>query len=257
MAMAADLSPAQIKRPTAMKAYLMEAGKVPYKWTAGATTGGILATEVQMPGFGMMGVGDISFDKIKDTSRGENTWTYLWDVDSMSYPVQAENLVGATTAASSGTAGTASYGYKLTSVLDATKTMTGSYDSMNNGLLYGVAAFTISNFVVREITIRDYTVAECWAAIGGLWSGSLMICMIFFSTTEIVDAKHRLFRVFNFTCPAQRDEWLANADAEAIAAGRNAEQKEAFVAMYKSCLANGDFDVVQGLGVLSRSNLDK
>ena len=234
MAMATDPNPAQIKRPTSLVAYLMEAGKVPYEGTAAATTGGVLATEVHLPGIGMMGVGDISYDLMKDSSKGETAWTYLWDVDSMSYPVQSQNIVGASnklgksmdtdcTLDTECTLDTVQYGYKIESSLKPGTMMTATYDEINSGILYGAAAFTISNFVVREITIRNYTVAEFWGAVGGLWSASLMVCMVFFSTTEIADAKHRLFRVFNFTCPANRDEWMAEAEKEVA----NAAEEEA------------------------------
>ena len=234
MAMATDLNPAQIKRPTSLVAFLMEAGKVPYEGTAAATTGGILATEVHLPGFGMMGIGDISFDLLKDSSKGETAWTYLWDVDSMSYPVQSQNIVGASNSAGTtggNTVGTVQYGYNIESSLKDNEFMTATYAQINSGILYGAVAFTISNFVVREITIRNYTVAEFWGAVGGLWSASLMVCMVFFSTTEIADAKHRLFRVFNFTCPANRDEWMAEAGKE-VANAAEEEANDKFREMY-------------------------
>merc|ERR1711934_148997 len=98
----------------------------------------------------------------------------------------------------------------------------GGYSNMD-GNLWGVVSFTITNFIVREVTIRDYTVAEVWAGIGGLWSGSLMILMIFFSTSDVVNSKHRFFRVFNFLCPSKRDAWLEEAQAES---GLTEEEEE-------------------------------
>lgn len=179
----------------------------------------------------------------------------------MSYPVQSQNIVGASNSAGTtggNTVGTVQYGYKIQSSLKTTETMTATYDEINSGILYGAVAFTISNFVVREITIRNYTVAEYWAAIGGLWSASLMLCMIFFSTTEIADAKHRLFRVFNFTCPASRDEWMAEAGKE-VANAAEEEANDKFREMYLAMkaaeaeLADGDLHGV-GVGVGADSN---
>merc|ERR1712086_1160354 len=72
----------------------MENGKVPYQGTSASTTGEILATKVVFPGYGNVGVGQISFDKIKDTSKGETAWTMLYGVDTTSYPVRAQNVIG-------------------------------------------------------------------------------------------------------------------------------------------------------------------
>merc|ERR1712166_598436 len=95
MAFAATMTKNILTNPPAIEAYLMENGKVPYQGTSAATTGEILATKVVFPGYGNVGLGQISFDKIKDTSKGETAWTMLYDVDTTSYPMHAQNIIGA------------------------------------------------------------------------------------------------------------------------------------------------------------------
>ena len=78
--------------------------------------------------------------------------------------------------------------------------------------------------VVREI--GDHTVAEVWAAIGSLWSGSLLILMVFFGTSDVSNAKHRFYRTFNFCCPGTRDEWLEEAGKEVASAADLVQKKK-------------------------------
>jgi hypothetical protein len=195
-----------LKEPPPMEAYLMTPGKVPYEGTPAATTGGILASKVTMPGMGMQGLGMISYDKIKDESQGETSWTYLYDVDTVSRPIHQENIAGAYVS------GATQYGWSNTNSLNSAETITGNY--YVEGPLIASIGYSINNFVVREITIRNYTVAEVWAGVGGLWAGSLLLVMIFFSTTDVSDSKHRLFRIFNFVCPSHRGAWIERAESE-------------------------------------------
>jgi len=68
-------------------------------------------------------------------------------------------------------------------------------------------ALTISNFVVREIVIRNRTVAEYWAAIGGLFAGSLMILSLFFAASG-VSHNNRPVQTFNFADAETQEQWL-------------------------------------------------
>ena len=253
MAFAAVMTRNILTNPPVLEAYLMEKGKVPYEGTAAATTGGILATKVVFPGYGNAGVGSISFDKIKDTSKGDTAWTILYDVDTTSFPIHAQNIIGSDNGLG------AKIGYQFTDAFstDFTTDPTVSGDNTDHGgtqpvtaantlrrrrsriepytnmdgNLWGAVTFTISNFVVREITIRDHTVAEVWAAIGGLWSGSLLILMVFFGTSDVSNAKHRFYRTFNFCCPGTRDEWLEEAGKE-VADAAEEEENDKFREMY-------------------------
>merc|ERR1712166_310103 len=297
MAFAAVMTQNILMFPPSTVAYLMETGKVPYEGSKVPTakTGGILATKVVFPGYGNVGLGQISFDKIKDTIKGETAWTMLYDVDTTSYPVRAQNIIGSSdhepeTCTNSAVHTTASRGAEVMTAANkyawtaaeqnecraiagatlhaATGTSSGftyfndldqnsethvppgagkcsdaakttkteceiadtwttpfrkqSYSAIDNKL-WSAVSFSISNFVVREITIRDHTVAEVWAAIGGLWSGSLLILMVFFGTSDVSNAKHRFYRTFNFCCPGTRDEWLEEAGKEVANAAEEEE----------------------------------
>lgn len=68
-------------------------------------------------------------------------------------------------------------------------------------------ALTISNFVVREIVVRHRTVAEYWAAIGGLFAGSLLILSLFFAASG-VSHNNRQVQTFNFIGGDTKEEWL-------------------------------------------------
>jgi len=327
--------------PPSQVAYLMDTGKVPYEGTAGPpggtaaagsfTTGGILATKVIFPGYGNVGLGQISFDKIKDTSKGETAWTSLYDVDTTSWTLRAQNVIGSSdyetakcwfiitdtndptfqpsnywsditaskpTQAACEAAGAIwrpstgkSTGFTIINHMeeqtldygvcsDPDKTTKSTCEIAGNWTpipgfgqcsdpakttkvtcekadpqklpesqdtwtapflkydhtpiddkLWGVVTFTISNFVVREITIRNHTVAEVWAAVGGLWSGSLLILLFFFSTSDVSNAKHRFYRTFNFCCPGTRDEWLEEAGKE-VANATKEEENDNFREMY-------------------------
>lgn len=46
-----------------------------------------------------------------------------------------------------------------------------------------------------------------------MWAGSLLIVVILFGETDVSDAKHRLYRVFNFTLPSYRDAWIEEIEA--------------------------------------------
>jgi hypothetical protein len=207
-AFAAEVTNNVMSTPVALEAYLMEQGKVPYAGTVASSTGGILATKVLLPAMGNVGIGQVSFDKIKDESKGESAWTYLFDLDSTSYPFHTQTVIGTYD-------GTTEKGWQETSVLNsptaAPSTVSGSY--VVDGPLISISTFTVTNFVVREITIRDYTFVEYWEAVGALWAGSLLILVILFGETDISDAKHRMYRVFNFTLPKYRDAWLEEAEA--------------------------------------------
>merc|ERR1712216_1114020 len=43
--------------------------------------------------------------------------------------------------------------------------------------------FRISNFVVTKVLVRRVTTSEVWAAIGGLWAGSMLLIGILFVTS--------------------------------------------------------------------------
>jgi hypothetical protein len=68
-------------------------------------------------------------------------------------------------------------------------------------------ALTISNFVVREITIRNRTVSEYWSAIGGLFAGSLLILSIFFAASGVTH-NNRIVQTFNFMGKEEQEQWL-------------------------------------------------
>lgn len=218
MAFSATMTNNLLAVPPALETYVMEAGKVPYEGTAASTTGGILATKVNMPGYGNQGLATMHYDKIKDETKGETEFTYLWQVTQTSAPIHQQNIIG-------DAGGTGSTAYTFTNPLNSADTITEGRSHMD-GLLWGAVSFTITDFIVREVTIRDYTVAEVWAGIGGLWSGSLMILMIFFSTSDVTNSKHRFFRVFNFLCPSKRDEWLEQAETESGMKEEEIEQEE-------------------------------
>lgn len=74
-------------------------------------------------------------------------------------------------------------------------------------LVPALNALTISNFIVREITIRNRTVAEYWAAIGGLFAGSLLLFSLFFAASG-VNHNNRQVQTFNFVDSETQEEWL-------------------------------------------------
>jgi len=206
---AADINNNMLSTPTAFEAYLMEAGKSPYAGTEAATDGGILATKVLLPAMGNVGIGQIAYDKFKDESEGETDWTYLYDVDSTSYAFHSQLIMGTSNAA-----GTQTTGYRTERALStATTKPTVYFENTVDGPLISYTSFSITNFVVREVTIRNYNFQEYWEAIGSLWAASLLICVIAFGETDISDKKHRMVRVFNFTLPKYRDAWLEEAEA--------------------------------------------
>jgi len=248
MAFAATMTKNILQQPPTLVAFLMESGKIPY---AASPSKEILATKIPMPGYGNAGVGTISYDKVMDTSQGETDWTINYDVDTISYAIRQQNIIGTKAASNPEIAEGTNIGYAMKdSLSDPVEYFSESYGD-SDGLIWGVVSFTISNFVVREITIRDHTISEVWAAIGGLWSGSILILCIFFSASDIPDAKHRLFQVFNWTCPSVRDEWLAAAEEEGsrdanAAAAELAKQN--FIKMYQELKGSGELEDMQ-LGV--------
>ena len=158
MAFAAVMTRNILTNPPVLEAYLMEKGKVPYEGTAAATTGGILATKVVFPGYGNAGVGSISFDKIKDTSKGDTAWTILYDVDTTSFPIHAQNIIGSDNGLG------AKIGYQFTDAFstDFTTDPTVSGDNTDHG---GTQPVTAANTLRRRRSrIEPYTNMD-----GNLW----------------------------------------------------------------------------------------
>ena len=91
-------------------------------------------------------------------------------------------------------------------------TFTGEPAPVNTGffgtnMVPAFNALTISNFVVREIVVRHRTVSEYWAAIGGLFAGSLLILSLFFAASG-VSHNNRQVQTFNFIGGDTKEEWL-------------------------------------------------
>ena len=81
----------------------------------------------------------------------------------------------------------------------------------NNDLIYAFNALTISDFVVREILVRNRTPSEYWAAIGGLFAGSLLILNLFFISSGVTFG-NRQVKLFNFAYQDIKDKWLSKYD---------------------------------------------
>jgi hypothetical protein len=218
-AFAADLAELHLTDPSHYEVYMMEAGKAPADSTK------ILASRAVWPGLGMKGIGSISMDRFKDETKGETAWTYNYQIAVTSAP---DKLVYWTSTPDNTAA-------KTESSLGTTQTI--HPGDLDNGPLWGVSSFTVSNFIVRSVLIRDYTVAEVWAGIGGLWAASVMVMSIFFHQTDISDKNHRLFYLFNFLCPQQRDEYLEKAGEDTYE-----EKKEEFLEMSKDLDQQGKLD---------------
>jgi len=218
-AWAADLAEYHLTDPSHYEVYMMEAGKAPADSTK------ILASRAVWPGVGVKGIGSVSLDRYKDETKGESDWMYNYQISVTSTP---DKLVYWTSTPDT----TAS---KTDSSLGTTQTI--APGDLDNGPLWGVVSFTISNFIVRSVLIRDYTVAEVWAGIGGLWAASVMVISIFFHQTDISDKNHRLYYIFNFLCPKQRDKYLEKAEEDMYD-----EKKEEFLDIYKDLDKHGKLE---------------
>lgn len=192
----ATLTNHMIKHPSNWQVYTMKAGVQPYEGTA-TGSGAILASQTVWPGINSIGVASISMDKFKDETAGDSDYTHVYHLNVVSYPVNLQPLTTAT--------GTAADTFTNPLSTD-TVTLTTSKETV----LYSIFAFTITDFLVREVTIRDYRGSEYWSAIGGLYGGSVLIIALFFTATALKDPKTaRPVQLFNYLCPKQQEEWLA------------------------------------------------
>jgi hypothetical protein len=178
-------------------AYLQVAGTAPYEGDASSTTGKITASEAVWPGFGTTSIGSINLDKIKDQTKGETDWTYLYQISVTSYPVSLATLHSAS--------------QTVTSVFDGS---TITLPVWKPDVVIGPTSFCFSSFITREVVIRDYTVAEVWAGIGGLWAGSLLLLALFFVPTATTDKYNRPVQIFNWVFPSLKDEWMDQYEEE-------------------------------------------
>jgi len=73
-----------------------------------------------------------------------------------------------------------------------------------------VLAFKFDDFTVQTVTIRYHTYSEIFAALGGLWAGSLAILYLFFKKSGHLNRKGgREMYIFNFVLPSMRKQYLA------------------------------------------------
>ena len=212
-AFATSLTDAVSRELPHLKMYLMEAGKKPYDGE------GILANEVVWPTLGMKTIGTITVNKYKDESKGDTEWKYLYNMGLSSQPVNAIATLIAPAATSSVDLSTQGADYSeitgwkhrfndpLSMISGTTHTLYLSGNT-NNNLIYAFNALTISDFVVNEITVRNRTPSEYWAAIGGLFAGSLLILNLFFISSGVTFG-NRQVKLFNFVCQDKKDKWLS------------------------------------------------
>ena len=68
--------------------------------------------------------------------------------------------------------------------------------------------FTFLHFA-RRVTIRDKTISEIWAEIGGLWAAATLIMALVFSQSGTTDPKNKKPSViFNFLPSNMRKKWV-------------------------------------------------
>ena len=68
-------------------------------------------------------------------------------------------------------------------------------------------SFTIDSFFVREVTTRyQYSIYDVWAAIGGLYGGSLLILSMLFIVASILELTE--VKVFRFLPSSVKKKWL-------------------------------------------------
>merc|ERR1711934_800660 len=144
-----------------------------------------------------MGIGSINLDKIKDQTKGETDWTYLYQISVTSYSVGLSPLHSAS--------------QTVTSVFDGS---TITLPAWKPDVVFGPTSFSLGSFITREVVIRDYTVAEVWAGIGGLWAGSLLLLALFFVPTATTDKYNRPVQIFNWVFPSLKDEWMDQYEEE-------------------------------------------
>jgi hypothetical protein len=161
----------------------VEGGKV-----AATTTKGI------WKGFNQIAIGKISIQKTKNEPEGDDEFVTTYNLRVEGGPAGPQPIVGRNDANPSETVYIGSTGRSV---------------SFTKQFLQIFSVFTIEDFLVTEITIRNHTVDEIWAAIGGVYAGCVLIISILFTASGKFNENGDEVQIFRFLPGSIQQEWLA------------------------------------------------
>ena len=207
---------AQRESPTYFEVYVMAAGKAPYEGDSASATGRILATKKTWPGIGSKSVGSIAVDFVKDKTAGETEFTPVYSMSVITMPMKLEySMVTAQSAPNGDLTYDATLKLETEDTLDPYLSETDTHTRKKyrpwytyaTDRAYGANSFTVDSFFVREVTTRyQYSIYDVWAAIGGLYGGSLLILSILFTAASIPELNE--VKIFRFLPPSIKKKWL-------------------------------------------------
>jgi hypothetical protein len=213
---ATTMTQAQGKGPTYFEVYMMAAGQKPYEGDSTSTTGRVLATKKTWPGIGSKSVGSISVDFIKDKTKGETEFTPVYHLSVITMPMKLEySMVTAQSATGDNLHFNSALKLETDDPLDPYLSETDTHGkrkyrpwyTLATDVAYGMNSFTVDSFFVREVTTRyQYSIYDVWAAIGGLYGGSLLILSMLFTVTTIPELTE--VKVFRLLPPTLKKKWL-------------------------------------------------